>query len=242
VAGQALGAADAAIQRVDRCPAALLFDFGGTLDGPGLTWKTRAFRLYRSAGLAPVAADFDPLFYAADDALVGAVPPTLGLDATVHRLFTGISAGLGVTDPRLTASLAYRFLDDARASLRDSARVLARLAQHHRLGVVSNFYGNLGAVCADAGLTGVLGVIADSTAVGWTKPDPRIFRHALDALGVSPGQTAFVGDSRPRDMEGARALAMPHVWLVAPEAVPGSPCCPGDPVIRSLDELEGVLA
>jgi hypothetical protein len=35
---------------------------------------------------------------------------------------------------------------------------------------------------------------------------------------------------------------MPHVWLVAPEAVPGSPCCPGDPVIRSLDELEGVLA
>ena len=34
-------------------PAAILFDFGGTLDGPGLTWKTRAFRLYRSAGLAP---------------------------------------------------------------------------------------------------------------------------------------------------------------------------------------------
>ena len=57
-------------------------------------------------------------------------------------------------------------------------------------------------------------MIADSTAVGWTKPDPRIFRHALDALGVSPEDAAFVGDSRPRDMEGARALAMPHVWLV----------------------------
>ena len=242
MARQSLGAADAVIQRVDRRPAALLFDFGGTLDGPGLTWKTRAFRLYRSAGLAAAPTDFDPVFYAADDALVGAVPVTLGLDETVHRLFTGISTGLGVADDRLTASLAGRFLDDARASLRDSARVLARLASRHRLGVVSNFYGNLGAVCADAGLTAVLGVIADSTAVGWTKPDPRIFRHALDALGVAPGQAAFVGDSRPRDMEGARALAMPHVWLVDPEAAPGSPCCPGDPVIHSLDELEGVLA
>jgi putative hydrolase of the HAD superfamily len=240
VASQGLGAADAAIQRVDRRPAALLFDFGGTLDGPGLTWKARAIRLYRSAGLDH--ADFDRVFYAADDALVGAIPATLGLDETVHRLFTGISAGLGVADDRLTARLADRFIEDARMSLRDSGRVLARLSRRHRLGVVSNFYGNLGAVCADAGLTALFDVIADSTAVGWTKPDPRIFRHALDALSVSPGEAAFVGDSRPRDMEGARALAMPHVWLVDPATAPGPPCCPGDPVIRSLDALEGVLA
>jgi len=225
-----------------RRPAALLFDFGGTLDGPGLTWKTRAFGLYRAAGLAADPAPFDPVFYAADDALVGALPATLGLDETVRRLFTGISSRLGVADHGLTARLAQRFIDDARASLGDSGRVLARLARHHRLGIVSNFYGNLGAVCADAGLAPVLGVIADSTTVGWSKPDPRIFRHALDALGVAPGEAAFVGDSRPRDMEGARALAMPHVWLVDPAAAPGAPCCPGDPVIRSLDELEAALA
>ena len=129
-----------------------------------------------------------------------------------------------------------------RTSLRDSARVLAGLARRHRLGVVSNFYGNLGAVCAGAGLAPVLGVITDSSAVGWSKPDPRIFRHALDALGVSPEDAAFVGDSRPRDMEGARALAMPHVWLVDADAPPAPPCCPGDPVISSLDELDAVLA
>jgi FMN phosphatase YigB (HAD superfamily) len=230
------------IQRVTRRPAALLFDFGGTLDGPGLTWKTRAFALYRAAGLAAASAEFDPVFYAADDALVGAVPATLGLDETVRRLFQGISDGLGMADDRLTTRLADRFIDDARTSLRDSGRLLARLAGRHRLGVVSNFYGNLGAVCADTGLTAVLGVIADSTALGWTKPDPRIFRHALDALGVSPADAVFVGDSRPRDMEGARALTMPHVWLVDPAAPAGAPCCPGDPVIHSLDELEAVLA
>ena len=229
-------------QSVDRHPVALLFDFGGTLDGAGLTWKTRAFRLYRAAGLAADPAGFDPLFYAADDALVGTVPATLPLDETVRRLFAGISGGLGVTDRPLTERLADLFIQDARTSLRDIAGALAGLARRHRLGVVSNFYGNLGAVCAGAGLAPVLGVITDSSAVGWSKPDPRIFRHALDALGVSPEDAAFVGDSRPRDMEGARALAMPHVWLVDADAPPAPQCCPGDPVISSLDELDAVLA
>ena len=224
-----------------RRPAALLFDFGGTLDAPGLTWKARAFRLYRDAGLAAHEAVFNPAFSAADDAVVGDVLPTLPLDETVRRLFTGVSARLGVADDRLTERLALRFVEDARTGLRASAQLLARLSRRHRLGIVSNFYGNLGAVCADAGLTPLLGVIADSTAVGWSKPDPRIFRHALDALGVSPMEAVFVGDSRPRDMEGARALAIPHVWLVDPAAPVAPPCCPGDPVIRSLDDLEAVL-
>ena len=242
MASQGLGATEAVLQGAGRHPAALLFDFGGTLDGPGLTWKTRAFRLYQGAGLVADAAAFDPVFYAADDALVGTVPTTLPLDQTVRQVFTGVSARLGVTDARVTERLAERFIQDARTSLRDSARVLARLAGRHRLGVVSNFYGNLTAVCAEAGLASVLGVITDSTVVGWSKPDPRIFHHALDALGVSPAEAVFVGDSRARDMEGARALAMAHVWLVDPAAAPAPPCCPGDPVIRSLDELESVLA
>ena len=242
MASQGLGATAAVLQSAGRHPTALLFDFGGTLDGPGLTWKTRAFRLYRGAGLVADAATFDPAFYAADDALVGAVPATLPLGETVRRVFAGVSARLGVRDVRVTEGLAGRFVQDARTSLRDSARVLERLASRHRLGIVSNFYGNLAAVCAEAGLASVLGVITDSTAVGWSKPDPRIFRHALDALGVSPAEAVFVGDSRPRDMEGARGLAMAHVWVVDPAAAPTSPCCPGDPVIRSLDELEGALA
>ncbi len=58
MASQGLGAADPVIQRADQRPAALLFDFGGTLDGAGLTWKTRAFRLYQAAGLAADPAVF----------------------------------------------------------------------------------------------------------------------------------------------------------------------------------------
>jgi len=222
-------------------PAAVLFDFGGTLDAPGVTWKERAWRLYKGAGVVADAAVFDPVFYKADDALVGAVPLTLPLADTVHRVFAGVSAGLGVADARLTERLAGRFVDDTRAHLASSAAILTRLAARYRLGIVSNFYGNLAAICAEAGLSPLLGVVADSTVVGAGKPDARIFRHALDALGVAAAAATFVGDSRPRDMEGARALGMRHVWLVDAAAPAAPPCCAGDPVIRSLDELEDIL-
>ena len=222
-------------------PAALLFDFGGTLDAPGVTWKERAWRLYRSAGVVTDPAVFDPVFYKADDALVGTVPATLPLAGTVQQVFAGVSAGLGVADRHLTDRLAGRFVDDTRAHLAASAVVLRRLAARHRLGIVSNFYGNLAAICAEADLSPLLGVVADSTVVGVGKPDARIFQHALDALGVAAAQAAFVGDSRPRDMEGARALGMRHVWLVEAGAPASTPCCASDPVIRSLDELDGLL-
>jgi putative hydrolase of the HAD superfamily len=221
---------------------AVLFDFGGTLDAPGLTWKERAWRLYRAAGLVADPAVFDPIFYKADDALVGTVPATLSFADTVHRVFTGVSAGLGVADGRLTERLVQRFVADAHRHLAASLRVLNRLAHRYALGVVSNFYGNLEAVCTEVRLAGVMGVIADSAVVGASKPDARIFQHALDALGVAPGDAWFVGDSRPRDMDGARALGIRHIWVVEPGAPSAAPCCPGDPVIHSLDELEAVLA
>ncbi|MBI4637328.1 MAG: HAD family hydrolase [Candidatus Rokubacteria bacterium] len=231
-----------ATERVDgRSPAALLFDFGGTLDAPGLPWKERVFTLYRAAGIAAAEETFDPLFYGADEALVGTVPATLSLRETVRRLVGGVSAALGVDDERLTQRIATRFLEDALGHLGHNTPLLSRLAGRYRLGIVSNFYGNLEAVCEEAGIRQFFGVVVDSTRLGVRKPDPRIFRHALGELGVEPGDATFVGDSRSRDMEGARGVAMPHIWLVGQAARESDPCCPGDRVIRSLDELPEVL-
>src|SRR5256886_17360775 len=57
-------------------------------------------------------------------------------------------------------------------------------------------------------------VLVDSAQVGCAKPEPRIFLHALEALGLGPADATFVGDSLPRDMAGARAVGMRHIWLV----------------------------
>ncbi|HEY3064672.1 MAG TPA: HAD family hydrolase [Methylomirabilota bacterium] len=222
--------------------AAVLFDFGGTLDADGVTWKERVGRLYRDEGVDVGGASFDRLFYAADDALVGKIERTLSFQETVSRLTAGVARGLGLLDDALAERVAARFVDDARATLRRNAGVLATLSARYRFAIVSNFYGNLARVCGDGGLGGLFDVIVDSTDVGVCKPDPAIFRVALERLGVSPADAVFVGDSAPRDMAGARAAGLAHVWLVADGADRAVPCCPGDRVIGSLKDLPGVLA
>jgi HAD superfamily hydrolase (TIGR01509 family) len=225
-----------------RAPAtAVLFDFGGTLDADGVPWKARFFALCRDEGLVTDRERFDPIFYTVDDALVGAVPPSLSFEDTARRLAGGLVRGLGSEDATVGERIARRFLDEARAILDRNAPLLSRLGRRYRLGIVSNFYGNLVTVCHNAGVRGRFGVIVDSTCVGCVKPDPRIFRSALDALGVTPADAWFVGDSLPRDMAGARAIGMRHVWLVGAAGSPAAACCPADPTLRSLTDLEGLL-
>lgn len=219
---------------------AVLFDFGGTLDSEGVPWRERFFRLWREESGAIARDRFDPAFYAADDALVGAIPADLPLSETVWRLARGVADRLGA-DPAAAERVAERFVAQTRTCLAESAGVLARLSSRYRLGVVSNFYGNLASVCQETGLARHLAASVDSTRTGCTKPDPKIFRAALSEMGVVPGETLFVGDSLERDMAGARALGMPHVRL-APDPSASEPCCPGDRVIRRVADLEGLLS
>ena len=219
-------------------PATLLFDFGGTLDADGIAWKDRFRALYSQEGPTVAPEAFDRAFYAADDALVGALPKDLTFRETVERLSHGVARALELP-PESAARVAARFLSDALAKLDANARLLARLSSRYRIGIVSNFYGNLEAVCSGTGIGRHVGVAVDSAAIGFEKPDPRIFQAALEALATSADRAVFVGDSLPRDMEGARRLGMPHVWL-NPGA--SAACCPGDAVIASLDQLPEVLS
>ena len=46
-----------------------------------------------------------------------------------------------------------------------------------------------------------------SALSGYAKPDPRLFREALEALGVSPEEAVHVGDAEA-DLLGAEAVGM----------------------------------
>jgi putative hydrolase of the HAD superfamily len=73
---------------------------------------------------------------------------------------------------------------------------------------------------ADFGVAERLDVAVFSSEVGRRKPDPAIFRRALDALGVAPERALMVGDRVAIDIAGARALGMKTcqaLWFVADE-------------------------
>jgi HAD superfamily hydrolase (TIGR01509 family) len=200
----------------------VLFDFGGTLDSDGTAWKERFHALYRSEGLDLSADAFAPAFYAADDALVGALVPTTGLQGTVDALTTNLEAELARSsggtghaeiDRARGQRVASRFLSEMSVAFARNRPVLETLGQRYRLGVVSNFYGNLEAVCESSGLGRLFGVITDSQRVGAEKPEPAIFHAALTALHAAPETTVMVGDSLRRDYEGARRSGMGFIWI-----------------------------
>jgi HAD superfamily hydrolase (TIGR01509 family) len=204
----------------------LLFDFGGTLDADGVAWKERFHALYRAESFDMTAEAFAPAFFAADDLLVDALPATAGLTETVHALAANLEAELGrragtakePADVDRGRRVASRFLTDMSAIFARNRPALESLAARYRLGVVSNFYGNLEAVCRSSGLAPLFGVMTDSSCVGAEKPDPAIFRAALDMLHTAPETTLFIGDSLRRDCEGARRAGMGFIWI-APEEV-----------------------
>lgn len=93
----------------------------------------------------------------------------------------------------------------------------------YRLGAVSNRgYSGLRfqAEMRDLGLNDFFEVVAISCDLGYMKPHPRIFQHALDAMGLMPEEAAMVGDSLRADVAGAKALGMTAVWRRPPRDEP----------------------
>lgn len=83
----------------------------------------------------------------------------------------------------------------------------------YMLGVVSNSDGRLKAVLDHCGLTSRFTCIVDSAIVGVEKPDPGIFRLAVDAVETEPGKCIYIGDIFAVDIEGARRAGITGVLL-----------------------------
>ena len=86
-------------------------------------------------------------------------------------------------------------------------------------GVISNSNGSVRFALEQAGLAEHLDFIIDSTVVGITKPDPRVFHLGLQEAGAAPAEAVYVGDSYFVDVLGAREVGMGavlfdpgHLW------------------------------
>jgi len=81
------------------------------------------------------------------------------------------------------------------------------------LHVVSNNTELLSETIGRLGWSRRFATITYSQEVGAEKPDPRVFRRALERAGCSPTEVLHVGDSWEADVLGARAAGIPALWL-----------------------------
>ena len=97
----------------------------------------------------------------------------------------------------------------------DLMRALA--ARGYPIGLVADgFTDTFRNVFTQHGLIDLFAVMAISEEVGVKKPDPRMFRTALDALGIRAadyGRVVMVGNHLGRDIKGANGHGLVSVWL-----------------------------
>jgi putative hydrolase of the HAD superfamily len=220
---------------------AILFDYGGTLDSDGERWPDRFFSLYEEANLQIPRHEIKEAFYYAEDlCYADESVSSLGLRPFmrlhVHLQFNA----LGLHDQGREAELADKFCARSETSFVQARCLLKRVKPFFRLGIVSNFYGNLTVVLKEAGLLDFLDVTIDSSRVGIRKPDPGIFLLALGQLGLSPHHVIFVGDSYERDIIPSGRLGMKTIWLRPPGSdVPLE--MKADASVSGLSEIEALI-
>jgi putative hydrolase of the HAD superfamily len=152
------------------------------------------------------------------------------------RVYARLMAELGVPfDDGLAERIYATFTDLSNYRLfPDVESTLARLETAGlRMGVVSNFEEWLEGLLESLGVTRFFDVRVISGVEGVEKPDPRIFRLALDRTGVEPREAAYVGDSVSFDVEPAASLGMLAILIDRRGRFPNH----RGPRITSLDEL-----
>jgi HAD superfamily hydrolase (TIGR01549 family) len=237
----------------------ILFDFGGTLDYPR-HWLDRFLTHYRAAGLNLTREQLDLGFDHATrtayrstrtladyglvelvDCLVRLQIGFMGRHGPEELRESLAAAAGGMRLDEVTGWITQSFVAESRAGFAMSREVLAALSGRFRMGVVSNFYGNLENILAEADLTRFFGAIVDSSRVGIFKPAPGIFLAAMRQLEAMPAETAMVGDSLCKDCVPARALGITAVWLRHCDVKGRNEVAtdvPADFTIEALAELE----
>jgi putative hydrolase of the HAD superfamily len=105
------------------------------------------------------------------------------------------------------------------------------------VGVLSNWDSRLGQVLRELKVEPLLDACFISCEIGFEKPDPRIFRHVEDALGLEPSQILHVGNSLEHDAEGARNAGWNYLLVQNSKAVSAH----DSHMIQGLTEILKVL-
>jgi HAD superfamily hydrolase (TIGR01549 family) len=226
-----------------RSVRALLLDVGGVLVRPDFARVAGALRARGVTADPATLAAADPRVRKGLDR-----PPSPGFASDAERgwhYFNLVLAEAGIArSPATDAALEevkawhdrYCLWDDVIEGVRPSLERLR--AAGLRLAAVSNANGTVRVLFDRLGFTPFFEVVLDSRVEGVEKPDPGIFRLALERLGEEAGAALHAGDFYHVDVLGARAAGIRPVLVDEAGLYPEVDC----PRVRSLAELGAHLA
>ena len=146
----------------------------------------------------------------------------------------------GVDDIQLAEQLGEAFPEERRKRhvvFPEAEAVLKELRNRFKLGLITNGASDLQREKIDgSGLAHYFDSITISGEIGVGKPDPIIFKAALDSLGATPDTTVMVGNSLKSDIAAAQAVGLKAIWINRSASTHDGEIKP-DAEITSLSEL-----
>lgn len=226
---------------------AIFFDAGETLVHPHPTFPDLFSQVLQREGhdvdaeivRSRVHVVFDRFKQAADERELWTTSPERSRRFW-HDVYAIFLRDLGISDGNGLIDRVYaEFTDLANYALFEDVRpTLERLrAAGLRLGVVSNFEEWLEQLLEDLGVSTFFDVQVISGVEGMEKPDPRIFRLAMERAGVRPEASVYVGDNPEFDVEPAAAVGMFPVLIDRRDRFPE----PDSVRITSMEQLPEVI-
>lgn len=125
----------------------------------------------------------------------------------------------------------------------DCEQTLAALCrQGYRLGIIANQEPGARERMDAWGLGQYFSVIASSAELGVSKPDPAIFRLALEQADCTPENTVMVGDRLDNDIRPAKKLGMKTIRIRKGLAIYMKPSCEAEVPDFTVDSLSEILS
>jgi putative hydrolase of the HAD superfamily len=112
------------------------------------------------------------------------------------------------------AKCEHEFLKSGILLFDDTINTLVSLRKAGlKLGLVTNASPSVRIVLANYKIEEYMDCTIISSEVGCRKPDARIYKTALEKLGVKARECVFVGDGNDGELDGAHALEILTIWI-----------------------------
>jgi putative hydrolase of the HAD superfamily len=228
----------------------VLIDFGGTIDTDGRHW----YKVFKQAYSCVAPAIEDALLrqaYVYAERTLGKNPiinPQFTFYKTLKTKLSLQTNFLRENGCSFTDVQSKQILDSCYSVVTTNINKVARqelesLSERCPLVLVTNFYGNMNSVLKEFGIDRYFAGIVESAVEGVRKPNPDIFRLAVNRLGVLPADAVMIGDSLSKDIIPAMEVGCKTIWLKGEqwEDESVSATCSPDYIVSTLQGVSNLF-
>ncbi len=227
---------------------AILFDFGGTLDTNGVHWCEKFAEIYSKIGLSISKNDLRDAFSYSERMVASEIKPADDFVATYKKKvryqlkFLHSQNLLTYIDKvdEFASFVAKSCYSESVENIGNVLGLLSLLKKDFKLGLVSNYYGNLAHICKEFRINKFFDIIIDSSIVGIRKPDEKIYQLALKKLCVDAQYSYAVGDSYEKDIVPTKLIGCTTIWLKSKSWNTVEDDSKADYIIKNISEVRGI--